>query len=134
MQSLRSKRQRLKSWCLLFARFTASSVAAFSARLFCSLRSLLVGSHFSAFFCGDFGRGMVTKKEPAGIIIALVFLKPNFFGIVILPRSSISTTDIEIPSSILCTRNLNLPHITVFVVYESASDATDKVSEASISF
>ena len=33
----------------------------------------------------------MTKKDPAGMIIALDFLKPNFFGIVNLPRSSIST-------------------------------------------
>ena len=80
-----------------FARFTVSSNATFSAMFFSSLFSLLVGSHFSASFYGAFGRGMVTKKEPAGMIIALDFLKPNFFGAVILPRSSISTTDIEFP-------------------------------------
>jgi hypothetical protein len=52
-----------------------------------------VGSHFSASFSGAFGRGIVTKKEPAGMTIARDRRKPNFFGTVILPRSSISTTD-----------------------------------------
>ena len=45
-----------------------------------------------ASFSGVLGRGIVTKKLPAGIITALDLRKPIFFGIVILPLSSISTT------------------------------------------
>ena len=88
-----------------FARFTVSSNATFSAMFFSSLFSLLVGSHFSASFYGAFGRGMVTKKEPAGMIIALDFLKPNFFW----GSHSSSLIDFNngyrIPSIIIYTRN-----------------------------
>lgn len=61
----------------------------------------MVASQLSALFREFLERGMIMKKELAGMTIALVFLIPNFLGIVILPLSSISTTDMIISNGIV---------------------------------
>ena len=55
------------------------------------------------------------KKEPAGIIIALDFLRPNFLvELAILPRSSISTDRHEDSfKNIICPQLKNLPHMFI---------------------
>lgn len=84
---------------LLFALFSASFRAVFSAKAFSSFLLRLVSTQLAEASSGRLGMGTIMRNGPAGISVALVPLVSNSFGIVSRPRSSTTTTGMGRPDS-----------------------------------